>query len=225
MYSACSLKQEYAKYDIVSVFLDTLIKFKESEIGFYYNEKPQYNEDVNTDSIYTVTDLSTGELVQISGKEIDSVNLSEYSAGMQHWENKEVLNKRVFLIRPMTENKIEYIKKSINKKEHNWILDILNLNKNYKSYHYNSEIFNEEEGVLFANYIEENKELYKYSLCGYIELSDVFFSKDKTKAILLYDFLFSYEGGHDNSGFGGALLFSKETNSWEIIKSAALWEV
>lgn len=222
---SCLESQESIKSEVAKKVISVIIESRASQIGYYFNEKPTYDQNLKLDTIYTLINTETGEYYSDSGFKIDSVRRSVYEVEIPKWEKKEKLNKRVFLIKPFIDNsyyKVEYLNDLC---DSSWIVDILAKGKQSNDIHVDMMALNNTDTLLFDHYSDKNREFYKYSLCGYIELSDVYLSPDKSKAVVFVGFLFSYFGGQGHSGFGAVVLLERQNRNWKIKKGNTLWEV
>ncbi len=222
--------EENSKYEIVSLIVNDY--FSKIECDYFYSEKPVKPTKMYPDTVSTITiiDVETYETVNISRKDYDSIYLPkkilEYEKEIELWEIKEKLNKKVILLSGFYKPFHERFKRSDLSDIAEFKGLIKNLNNRDSVTWEISKIKNESD-YLLSNSNEINGNISKYSVVGYVTISDVITNKERTKAVVYFGIHYMIGKKRSDSGitgFGTLLCLFKAEKGWKIYKSYGLWE-
>jgi hypothetical protein len=221
---------EDAKYEVASFVINHYVS--KIDFDYFHWQKPikPTNFYPDTMSIISFLDPETYETVSISRKDYDSIYLPkqnlEYEKEIKLWELKEKLNKKVIILTKFPTSD----RAAINPKNVKNGLDFKDLleklNKSDSVSWDASKIANKSEYYL-SNAVDDSVLISKYSVVGYIMLSDIIVDETNTKAVVYLGmhYMINYnKSDRGVSGYGCLLCLSKSEKGWQTVGGQGLWE-
>jgi hypothetical protein len=221
---------EDTKYEIVSSIINDYVS--KIECDYFYSEKPIKPTNVYPDTIATISfiDQETYETVTISKNDYDLIYLPkkvlEYEREIKLWKNKEKLNKKVIVLSGFSKPFPERLKgRDLSEvAEFENLIKVLN---NYDTVCWDIPKITNKSKYLLSKPIGINEEISRYSVVGYLTISDVAVNKENTKAVAYFGIHYMIGKNRSDSGqtgFGKLLCLTKDEKGWRISKGLGLWK-